>query len=1596
LKFKLANDITLDAGVFVPYVSGYLDATGKTITNLTLSQNTSNLGFIGYFNGRTVTTALDRLTMSNASVLGKLNIGTEVGTSYLRAITNANAAGSVTGSDITYTPDPGDTVSGSGSNAGYSNVGGVVGLINASSSTTNALNLDTSSVTVSGGTHVGGIVGRLNTGTLTNSTSSGSVTGTNQVGGLAGRVYLGAVTGSSSTSAVTGTVNYTGGLVGYLESTSSSLNTSSHTTGLVKGVSYVGGLIGQSDGAVGVTVVSNTPTYTTFVTSNLEASGNYVGGLIGNASNGSVTNSSVSGTVTGWGGGYGGSYFGGLIGQSSATTSWNKYVGTLVKGSSYTGGLIGINYAAVSNSFSTGEVQSNSNNVGGLVGWTNSTITGTTATTGSTTYATGNVTGGDSTGGLLGYSSNSSNAVVSYAYATGNVTGTSNVGGLVGYLYYYGGINNATAYGNVTGTSNNVGGLAGYSYYNTINATAANGTVSGVSYVGGLVGYVYSSSTISNSTANNLVTGSYGVRGTGNQIGGLVGYLGGSTVTGSTANTVVLGSGVDVGGFIGQMSSSTVNTSGASGSVTGAGSVGGFVGTMYNSSNITSSYGNSKVTSTGANAGGFVGYFNASSNITNSRAAGAVSGTSYVGGFVGLMTYNGGISASYATGMVNATGDGAGGFLGYSNDTTYTRTLQDFYATGAVTGTTNVGGLVGYAARGTFSYGYSTGMVSSTSNATSVGASFGGVGTGTTVTGTAPNQVTTYWVIRNNLYYDSTTSGMSTDAAGVGGTGPATGLATSSLLGALPHANFVTATWGTGTDLYPYLKAIYGSSAPQAIWGYAYLADGTTKAVKAQVGVYGGGYLLNGGTMTTGANGFFYELLANTTGSPLFADSKLVIGTSTKLANTLSLAGSPTVVGMAYSDTQVLTNNNLVIDGSGIGLGKVMQGLTKLRTADASMSVLNTTMDSIMGSTAGTLNRSVFATTLPTNSSLELTSTVAAFDLNTALTYGKTTASNAGLMTFNGLSSNGTTFTLSGGTYTSNLTQSYNGLVTLGANATLTGTQITTASTVAGSANRYNLTVNGPLTTGGSMTNLGVFNMNGLTTLGGTQVTSGGTQTYSGNVVMQDSGSTFGFNSTLGGTGAAMSFAGTLTSPTTKALTLNAGATGDVTLATALANTVTYTDVTVTGANLSLQAIATSNSLTLNPTVAGTVGVISGASSTLTKGAAGMMNLTAANTYGGNTTITAGALKLTGSGSLGAGTYAGNVAISSGAQLQDSSSTAQTLSGIISGAGQVVKDTSTSVLTLSGLNTWSGNLTVNTGTVVVTQNNGLGNNAGTTTVASGAVLDLQNAAIGNETLNLNGGTLRVSTGSSSLSGAVNLGAASTLDVSGTGLTLSGLVDDNGYGLTVSGAGGVTLSNANNTVNTLLSTGTIGSVSMKNSVALDVGAISATGNVTIANTANLTLMSGQGISTTTGNIVLAGAKFFNRAGASALSVSNGHTWQVWSANIIPLETEANGGDENGGLVNNYVQYGATYGSSAVLGTGNGLLYTYAPTLTGSLVGTLSKPYDGTDNVVIQPSNIAVTGLLNGDVLSVTQTTNSHYTSVGSASTIIGVGTGKQCR
>ena len=101
----------------------------------------------------------------------------------------------------------------------------------------------------------------------------------------------------------------------------------------------------------------------------------------------------------------------------------------------------------------------------------------------------------------------------------------------------------------------------------------------------------------------------------------------------------------------------------------------------------------------------------------------------------------------------------------------------------------------------------------------------------------------------------------------------------------------------------------------------------------------------------------------------------------------------------------------------------------------------------------------------------------------------------------------------------------------------------------------------------------------------------------------------------------------------------------------------------------------------------------------LAKTGAGTMLLTAANTYTGTTTISAGTLEIGGAGSLGNGSYAGD--ISNSGALVISSTANQTLSGILSGTGPLTKTAaSTGRLTLSNASpAYTGTITVNAGTI---------------------------------------------------------------------------------------------------------------------------------------------------------------------------------------------------------------------------------------------------------------------------------------------------------
>jgi len=121
-----------------------------------------------------------------------------------------------------------------------------------------------------------------------------------------------------------------------------------------------------------------------------------------------------------------------------------------------------------------------------------------------------NITGGDASGGLIGYSNY---LTISNCYVTGSVTGTQSVGGLVGKTTY-GKISKSSSDAAVNATSysgnSSSGGLIGYVSAVTISDCYAKGSVSGNNgSLGGLIGQGNYLTSILRSYADVDVTGHY-------------------------------------------------------------------------------------------------------------------------------------------------------------------------------------------------------------------------------------------------------------------------------------------------------------------------------------------------------------------------------------------------------------------------------------------------------------------------------------------------------------------------------------------------------------------------------------------------------------------------------------------------------------------------------------------------------------------------------------------------------------------------------------------------------------------------------------------------------------------------------------------------------------------------------------------------------------------------------------------------------------------------------------------------------------------------------------------------------------------------------
>ena len=237
-------------------------------------------------------------------------------------------------------------------------------------------------------------------------------------------------------------------------------------------------------------------------------------------------------------------------------------------------------------------------------------------------------------------------------------------------------------------------GLIGYLNNGTIkDLNVTNSKVKGYQYVGGLVGYMYES-TITGSNFNVgvatntcdpglCVWARYGYSG-----GGLAGYAENSTISNSHTGGPVKGSGQLIGGLVGEAYGVTISNSSSTSPTDGGNAIGGIIGYMY---------------------GGSLYRVHASGNVDVNTLEGYKQGT-YAGGLVGSME-GGTISQSYATGNVSAEIKGAGGLVGviFSDNSAE---ITDAYATGNVSGTGEaMGGFIGEFYGGTIRRAYASGSV---------------------------------------------------------------------------------------------------------------------------------------------------------------------------------------------------------------------------------------------------------------------------------------------------------------------------------------------------------------------------------------------------------------------------------------------------------------------------------------------------------------------------------------------------------------------------------------------------------------------------------------------------------------------------------------------------------------------------------------------------------------------------------------------------------------------------------------------------------------------------------------------------------------------
>ncbi len=382
-----------------------------------------------------------------------------------------------------------------------------------------------------------------------------------------------------------------------------------------------------------------------------------------------------------------------------------------------------------------------------------------------------------------------------------------------------------------------------------------------------------------------------------------------------------------------------------------------------------------------------------------------------------------------------------------------------------------------------------------------------------------------------------------------------------------------------------------------------------------------------------------------------------------------------------------------------------------------------------------------------------------------------------------------------------------------------------------------------------------------------------------------------------------------------------AGTAGTVTLGTGItASALTFntTGYTVTGNTLTLAG--GTGAVSVGSGVTDTISSVVAGSTGLTLSGGGTLVLTAANSYSGTTTISAGTLQVGNGGTTGS---LGTGAVTDNAVLLIDLSTSINVTNAISGSGTLnLTSTGGAILQSSAITVASVVASASTGITLT--------NAGNTV----STFNATNTTSGNVSLTDTSGTLAI-TGISETGGTVTVNNTGSINITGTvsaaggnavNLTASGALSESGSGListtgtlTTSSATGTSLGGANAVGTFNATNSTSGNISLTNAMAtLTVPSLAevAGGSVTISNT---------------------GATSFSGAlnGTYHLSVSSSGTTTFTAAvgsNTALTTLSVTGGttDINGGGVT--TTGGQTYGNAVVLGANSTLISTASGNIT----------------------------------------------------------------